>query len=136
MSQRFSYPGVKCTITVSTIKILSFQENRFIQTEETKIRLLLGNRSDQGLHSCNSICTSLLLPVETTVLEKKLPAETVYVILLPAEFLQEANSRGQTLQEAIYPAVLVEAKYDGESWQNVKTGRLLFLTYEAELVLF
>ena len=43
------------TITVSTVKILCFLMS--IQTEETKIRLLLSNQSDQGLHSYHSICT-------------------------------------------------------------------------------
>ena len=49
-------PGVTYPITVSTGKILSFRANRSIQTEETKIRLLLSNRSDQRLHSCHSVC--------------------------------------------------------------------------------
>ena len=39
-------------LTVSTVKILSFRAYRFISTVETKIILLLMNRSDLGLHSC------------------------------------------------------------------------------------
>ena len=48
----FSNPGVKYTITVSTVKILSFWADRSLQTQETKIRLLLSNWSDQDLHNC------------------------------------------------------------------------------------
>ena len=44
----------------------------------------------------------LLLPAEATVREKWLPAESVYAILLSAESRQEAESRGQTRQEASY----------------------------------
>ena len=46
----------------------------------------------------------LFLPADTTVNEKWLPAETVRVILLPAETRQEVESHGQSLQEAIYQA--------------------------------
>ena len=49
IDQTFSYPGVTYTFTVSTVKILSVLADRPIQTEETKIRLLVSNRSDQGL---------------------------------------------------------------------------------------
>ena len=36
--------------------------------------------------------------------DKRLPAETVILILLPAESKQEAESGLQSLQEAFYPA--------------------------------
>ena len=52
----------------------------------------------------SEIVHDLLLPAETTLHEKWLPAETVRVILLPAKTWQEAESHGQSLQEAIYQA--------------------------------
>ena len=59
----------------------------------------------------------ILLPAETTVHEKWLPAETVRVILLPADSRQEAGSHGQSLQEAIYQALQSqqEARDRGQS---------------------
>ena len=68
------------------------------------------------LFDCTSYLASaetvreLLLPAGTTVLEKWLPAETVCVTLLPAESSrQEAESRGQSLQEAIFHVKEVSA---------------------------
>ena len=48
----------------------------------------------------------ILLHAETTIHEIWFPAETVCVILLPAESQQEAKSHGQSLQEAIYQTQL------------------------------
>ena len=48
------------------------------------------------LASAVTVC-DLLLPAETTVHKKWLPAETVHVILLPAETQQEAKSHAQSL---------------------------------------
>ena len=58
----------------------------------------------------------LLLPAETAVHEKWLPAETVYVIMLPAESQQEARD----------PGVVAEAKYDGQSLHEVKISKLVY----------
>ena len=57
--QLLSYSDVTRTITLCIVMILSFRAYRYmyIQTEETMIRLLLSNQSDQNLHSCHSICT-------------------------------------------------------------------------------
>ena len=89
-----------------------------------------------------------MLPAETTVHKKWLPAKTVRVILLLAK------SHGQSPQEAIHPAqvsagskrsrtVSAETKYDGQSLQETKISGLVytlwllgFLTYETEFVLF
>ena len=54
IDQLLDYSGV--IHTVSAIKILSFQPYMSAQIDETNIRLLLINRSDQGLHICHSIC--------------------------------------------------------------------------------
>ena len=52
IDQPLSYP----VVTYSIVKILNFWADMSIQTEETKIRLLLSNASNQGLHSGHSIC--------------------------------------------------------------------------------
>ena len=67
------------------------------------------------LASAKTVC-DLLLPAETTIHEKWLPAETVHVILLPAESRQEAESHGQSLQESIYQVQqsLQEARDHGQ----------------------
>ena len=50
---------VSHTLTVSTVEILSFRADKSLQTVKTKIRLLLRNRSDQGLHNCRFSCAVL-----------------------------------------------------------------------------
>ena len=37
-------------VTANTVMILSFRKDRFGQTVQTQIRLLLEEKSDQGLH--------------------------------------------------------------------------------------
>ena len=43
-------------IIVSTIRFVSSRADRAIQTDETKVKLLLSNHSDQDLHNCHSLC--------------------------------------------------------------------------------
>ena len=50
-----SYPGVTYTITVPTVKVLSFRTDIFIQ-RRPRLDRSLENRSDQVLHSYHSIC--------------------------------------------------------------------------------
>ena len=69
----------------------------------------------------------LLLPVETTIHEKWLPAETVRVIQLPAEShlpsttVSAGSKRSRT--------VSAEAKYDGQSLQEAKSSGLIYTLY-------
>ena len=56
------------------------------------------------LASTKTVC-DLLLPAETAVHDKWLPAESVPMTLLPAE---------------------VKVQYDGQSWQEAKIGRLVY----------
>ena len=106
------------------------------------------------LASIETVC-DLLLPAETTVHEKWLPAETVPVILLPAETLgrklihTKHNSLGRkqevtdsltrTVSAGSYlPSTTVlagskrsltvsaEAKYDGQSLQEAKISGLVY----------
>ena len=83
----------------------------------------------------SEIVHDLLLPAETTVHEKWLPAETVHVILLPAKTWQNhmdslcrkpltkhnSLSRGQSCSEA---------KYDGQSLQEAKIRGLVYIICE------
>ena len=80
------------------------------------------------LASAETVC-DLLLPPETTVHEKWLPAETVRVILPPAESQQEAESHRQSLQEASYQAQQLGWKQEiadslggSQIWQTVSAG--------------
>ena len=53
-------------------------------------------------------------------MKKWLPAKTVRVIVLPAESRQEAASRGQTRQKAIYQ--LQKARQEAESRETISSA--------------
>ena len=88
----------------------------------------------------------LLLPAETVVLGKWLPAETVRVIKLPAESLGRKQNHTDSLCRSQFSWTVVsagsrrsrtvsaEAKYDGQSLQEAKTSGLVYTLWGWSMV--
>ena len=101
---------------------------------------------------CPSYLTSaetahdLLFPPKTTVHEKWLPAETVSVILLPAERLGRKLITGTVSARSYLPSTTVsagskrlqtvsaEAKYDRQSLQETKISRLVYTLWKLPFI--
>ena len=79
-----------------------------------------------------------LLPAETAVCDKGLPAKTVYMILLTAETLNKLQNSQDSLSRKLFIAdgsrrrkqeisdSSVGAKFDGQSWQEEKISGLVY----------